>query len=340
MKKLFVIFAAIALVGAFTATAMAADWSFYGSSRMKTFYESWSEDYSGTGDSESTAYWAQQGNSRIGARVKASDTISGRFEYGTGVNLRLLYGEWAFSDNGSLLIGQAYTPMSIFVGSQVWADDDGLIGIGADYGLRLDQIKLKIAGFEIALIEQPVGGFDNYMPKIEAAYNLALGSVGLQFIGGYNSYKDLASDETVTSYVGGIGVTGSFGPAWFNASFHGGQNLANASWYGNAAPDFSIANAATPGGEDTTSMAFAAAAGMAASEQMSFQLGAGYGQDENDDYGDKTDKVMSVYLQMKYAFAPGFAVYPEVGYVDFMKDMADNDEGNITYFGAKWQIDF
>lgn len=38
------------------------------------------------------------GNSRIGARVKVSDSVNGRFEYGAlnGVNLRILWGEWNF----------------------------------------------------------------------------------------------------------------------------------------------------------------------------------------------------------------------------------------------------
>ena len=43
MKKLFVLFAAVALVAAFTLPAAAADpaaWNFYGSSRMTTFFTS------------------------------------------------------------------------------------------------------------------------------------------------------------------------------------------------------------------------------------------------------------------------------------------------------------
>ena len=40
MKKLLVVLASIAFLVAFTAPAMSADWSFYGSSRMSTFFDS------------------------------------------------------------------------------------------------------------------------------------------------------------------------------------------------------------------------------------------------------------------------------------------------------------
>ncbi|MEN8245153.1 MAG: hypothetical protein ABFS43_09650 [Thermodesulfobacteriota bacterium] len=339
MKKLFVIFAAIAMVGAFAATTMAADWSFYGSSRMATFYDMVGEEQTTTGDSETTMTWAQQGNSRIGARVKASDTISGRFEYGfggdKGISDRLLYGTWAFSDSGSLLLGQAYTPVSLWVGSQAYASDAGLIGWGASYGSRKDQIRLNIAGFQLALIENPgAGGYDTLIPKLEARYDLGLGDHNIAFAGGYNSQEDNALDESVDSIFYGIGYTGAFGPVWLNAAFHGGTNLTNAGWYGSGA------NAATAGGDDTTTMAVAFAVGMAASETMQFQAGAGYIADENEDIGPETDEAMSAYLQMTYVFAPGFFVIPEVGIVDNMEDMNENDQGSTTYVGAKWQINF
>jgi len=139
MKRLFVIFAAIALVGAFAATTMAADWGFYGSTRLMTWYEGYDKDASGTGESESTVQWLQQGNSRIGANVKVSDNFVGRFEYGDGPNLRILYAEYDFG-GFKMGIGQNYTPISWWVGAQAYGQDAGLIGYGAPYGSRLDQM--------------------------------------------------------------------------------------------------------------------------------------------------------------------------------------------------------
>ena len=83
MKKLTILLAAIALV-CFSVPAMAVDWNFYGSARMATFYTS--EDL-GAGlnaagnDSDDGIDWDLQGNSRLGATVKA-ENVSGRFELG------------------------------------------------------------------------------------------------------------------------------------------------------------------------------------------------------------------------------------------------------------------
>ena len=87
-------------------------------------------------------------------------------------------------------------------------------------------------------------------------------------------------------------------------------------------------------------MAVAFAVGMAASETLQFEGGVGYLAEENDDIGPETDEVMSYYLNLTYAFAPGFVVIPEIGVVDNMKDMNDVKQGSTTYVGAKWQINF
>jgi len=82
MKKLLVLLAAGAFVLGLTLPAMSADWSFYGNSRMSTFFDSDSEEVNpalgGYDDDDLT--WSLQGNSRIGARVKAGN-IGGGFEY-------------------------------------------------------------------------------------------------------------------------------------------------------------------------------------------------------------------------------------------------------------------
>ena len=338
MKKLFVILAAIAMVGAFTATTMAADWAFYGNARMATFYESYNDDASGTGDSESTLSWAQQGNSRIGANVDAG-AIQGRFEYGfyddNRVRNRLLYARWSFSDAGYLLLGRAYTPVAYWIGSQVYAGDAGLIGWGAPYGSRSEQVKLAIAGFQVAAIKNSAnGGYDTILPKLEARYDLALGDHSIGIFGGYQTFKDTALDEDMNSAMYGLGYTGAFGPVWLNAAVSGGQNMANAGWGG------TYANPAVAGGDDTTTIALAIAGGMAFSETMGLQVGVGYTQDENDDLGDDTDTNMAYYVQLPWTIAPGFTVYPEIGVIDMMKDMNDDDEGSMFYAGAKWQMNF
>ncbi len=88
MKRLVIVVATIAML--FSA-AHAADWNFYGSARVSTFYENAEISGSDTNNFD----MGLQGNSRIGARVQVSDELSGRFEYGASdgnVNLRHLYG--------------------------------------------------------------------------------------------------------------------------------------------------------------------------------------------------------------------------------------------------------
>jgi hypothetical protein len=184
MKKLLVFF--VALVMAFAALpAFAqdkADWSFYGSVRMWTAWESVKAEtpaiLSGTGaapflgqyayqgfanaqrwinadgnyEGDAGLAWELQGNSRIGANVKWGN-VSGAFEYSSTPGLRLLYGTWNFGP-GSLRVGQDYTPW-FFVASGLCGPGGGEcngIGFGTPYGGRQPQLKLIFGGFNVALV--------------------------------------------------------------------------------------------------------------------------------------------------------------------------------------------
>ncbi|UCF90511.1 MAG: hypothetical protein JSW39_19750 [Desulfobacterales bacterium] len=106
MKKFLVLIAAVALVGSFTATALAVDWNFYGSARLSTFWDD--RDFgdgsnaAGTDDEDADLLWDLQGD-RIGAKVKA-ENIRAQFELGLNgdgrgdidVGTRRMYGVWEF----------------------------------------------------------------------------------------------------------------------------------------------------------------------------------------------------------------------------------------------------
>jgi hypothetical protein len=81
---------------------MAIDWNFYGNARMATFYDS--RDYgdnlnaAGTDSKDTDTQWDFQGNSRIGANIKA-ENLKAQFEFGVNeasVSSRRLYGVWNF----------------------------------------------------------------------------------------------------------------------------------------------------------------------------------------------------------------------------------------------------
>lgn len=362
MKKLFVILTAIALVGAFTATAMAADWGFYGSSRMSTFYTSveYNDAVPATGvdDSDLDLRWAQQGNSRIGANVNVSDKLKGRFEYGTGVNLRILWAEYDFG-GWKLGLGQHYTPVHAWVSGQVYGDDANMLDVGGIYGSRKDMIRFTAVGgaLKIALIETNVGSTgssvdtDVILPKIEARFDLPLGDTGrLGFLGGFNSYniQDISGDdeETVSSYILGVLGNHSFGAMYFNwnayyAINYGEYGLGN-EWVAAAPQSYANINADLSV-DDSSTIGALAVFGMGFSDSMGMELGVGYRVDDNEDLDpaiEDPDDILSMYFQLPITVAAGFSIIPEVGYYMGMEDGYGNDDPDVAYLGAKWMMNF
>jgi hypothetical protein len=219
MKKLTILIALAAVV-CFSVPAMAVDWNFYGSARMATFYKSTNEK--DVGDKFTDLQWDLQGNSRLGANVKA-DHIKGQVELGLNgtrngggsgtdsltsdgadgsVTTRRIYGTWNFGA-GSLKVGKDYTPVSKFVSAQAFDGDAGLIGYGAPYGGRPGQIALSFGGFDLALVtpkidanlEDPETGTDangqakRIIPKIEASWGMAFDAWNFDLFGGYQYYS-------------------------------------------------------------------------------------------------------------------------------------------------------
>jgi len=49
---------------------------------------------------------------------------------------------------------------------------------------------------------------------------------------------------------------------------------------------------------------------------------------------------MVYYIQASVSPAKGFFLVPEIGIYDYQDNRAGADEGKLTYFGLKTQIDF
>ena len=366
MKKFAILFAIVALV-CFTVPAMAVDWNFYGNARMATFYVS--DDFgdgtnaAGTDDKDTDLQWDFQTNSRIGAKIKA-ENIKAQFEFGvseSNVSSRRLYGVWNFGP-AALKVGKDYTPVHDFISGQVFNEDLGLLGFGTGYGSRHGQLALSFGGFNIALVNPSsgdirnaagaptAGDVDEYLPKIEAGYGMALDNFNFYVWGGLNTYtiEDAATatgteDVDVTSWTIGGDAGFNFGPGYVKGAISYSVNPGNAGWH--------IPGLATGGafaewdGDDGTNdvdvFMAALVAGLKMSDMLSFEAGFGYRQDDPDyDVNDNKTKAWNVYGQAVVALAPGVFVIPEVGYADFDDDYAGSDEGNMFYLGAKWQINF
>ncbi|MBC8440448.1 MAG: hypothetical protein H8D87_12285 [Deltaproteobacteria bacterium] len=302
MKKLIVLTAALAMVATFAMSAAAAEWNFYGSARVSTFIT----DVKGAADN----VYAQglQGNSRIGANVKVSDELSGRFEYGTGVNVRLLYGEWNFG-GGKFLVGQTYTPLNLFYSNQVFGSDTDMLDHGGVYSGRAPMLRLKFGDFQIAAVAPAAGNID--VPTIEAQYSLKLGSASLALAGGYDAGPDLGD----AAYVVALGASMNVGPVSLGGNIYVGDNAEQLIW---------------TRGVGESNLGYIIIAGFKVNDMI--KLEAGYGSAEGDApvTGVTTDHY-SYYGQAVITIAPGVYVIPEVGTID---------SGNTDYFGAKWQINF
>ena len=175
MKKLFIIFAVLCLA----APAMAADWNFFGSSRMATWWVN--DDFdtnTGAYDDDADIQWEGGGNSRFGANVKANDQIGGGVEIGFdggSVYARKFFGTYTFGGGSQLLVGRNYTPTAMFYSNSVYGGDGDLLGIGEYYDGRQDMIQFKTGGFKFAIIDPNVPAVDDpvindTIPKLEASY--------------------------------------------------------------------------------------------------------------------------------------------------------------------------
>ncbi len=283
MNKLMVLVAAMAMITSFTVTVEAADaeWDFYGSARIATFYTDVSE---GVDDG---FYLDLQSNSRIGAHVKVNDELKGRFEYGASggnANIRLLYGEWDFG-SGKIRVGQAYSPLILGYAVQVYGGDLGLVGRGTVYSGRNPMIELRFGDFKIAAVKPTYANQDT--PTIEAKYTFKFDAGEIQIAGGY----DGGGNDIDESYL--VGVAGKVNLGAFSLS----GNI----WTGEYAENLIAIKVE---GEDN--FGYTVVAGFKLNDTIKFEAGYGYAEgDDSDIYG--------YYLQAPITVAPSVWIVPEIG---------------------------
>jgi len=358
MKKLLVVLMVLAFMA--PAAAMADDqWDMYGSARVAFFYEDYDKDASGitnavTGNAvdDLDLNMFLQGNSRVGAKVKVSDQLSGRFEFSSAVSTRLLYGAWNFG-GGTFIVGQDYTPFATFYSNQVAATDTDLLGYGFAYDGRQPQLKLKMGGFQVALIQNAqttdaAANPDVVLPKIALAYDMKMDTFNFGVYGGYQSFTagQDGADWDVDSYVLGLRAKGNFGPAYvgFNAFY--AQNAGDYGLsLGNATAGSLAGNAAAT--EDATTYQAAVVVGAKISNALKVEGGFGYGKNQRDlvgAAGDTEVDYMSYYVQLPITLAPGVFITPEISVFDFgdtdTTGTASVDNGQAIFYGAKFQINF
>lgn len=365
MKKLFVLLAAMAMAGVFTATSMAAEWDIYGSARMRTYSVDRSKNRTATNYDDTDLDWdIDKVLSRIGFKAQVGD-IRGLIEIRPldGSYVRHWYGAWNFGP-GELLIGKTW-PLANFLTSGLNYTTNGLQsfgGVGAAR-VRIEQVRLTYGDFKLALLKpsdpslDSASGYDTdtdtTFPKIEAMYTLGLENMTLDFLGGYNTYDAVSAtdkEKSIDSWLVGFQFKSNFGPAYVNGNINYGENLGN---YGNtfikplsrsgergtdASADFVGSSI-----KDNESLGYVLVAGYKILDRLKVEAGYSAVSTEVDRSGKYEDDAQAYYIQAKISLADGVYLIPEAGVLDY-EDHYENgvkyDDGDETFLGLYWQIDF
>jgi hypothetical protein len=362
MKKLIVILAAIAMVGAFTATAM-ADVDLYGSARFRTYYADVDNGVVGA-ESDKDLEWRMGHLSRFGVNFKA-DKITGKFEVdaraGVGgatanielgnqgsslgnMRLRHLWGQYDFGA-GKLMIGQNY-PLYDAPASGINYYSGGLQplgGIGYDVA-RTAQIRLTFGDFRIAFLPPDTsktipGGTNTIaysevnttLPKIEVRYDLKMDAFALDFIGGYQTYEIEDYDHAT-----GVGTQSTEDITSYVLGVRGKANFGPA--YANLALTYRV-NGNNYGAwtkslkesplfqgndlKDATAWGGVAALGYKINDMFTLEASYSMLNSEVDTSLDNEDDMTTWGLIAKITVAPGVYIIPELIFQD-NKDVKNN----------------
>ena len=337
MRRLALILVALAAIVAIATPAL-AEYNFYGSVRVKTFYLD--EDKNAADDQDFTL--ELQPNTHFGAKVQEGK-LGGKIELGlktqaTGVYTRLAFGTYKF-DAGTLLVGQTYSPY-FSNASQVYKDDRGFSGFGNLWDARNPQIRFDlnsglyfVAGKTISTANNVTGGTanattDTLLPKLTVGFKNKAGKFAYNLGATYQSFDTGATEESVTSYLGYADIGFTQDQFSLRTKLHYGQNLSDLG----ITDRNSKYNVAT--GDDTTSYGGWVQAGFAGAT-----VGVGYVVDDIDG-APETDDQMAAFINYKIKVAKGFTITPEICYMDYMDDENGVDQGDHLAIGAQWKMDF
>ena len=376
MRKSMVVLAVVLLA----VPSLAADWSFYGSQRVGTWYteKSYPGDSNnyGTSDDAATQMYFQ-GNSRLGAKVQA-DKVDGQIELGLGkggdggdtaVTTRRAFGVWKISDSTSMKVGKDYSPVTDGnMSNQAFDSDNDMEGTGHFHGRRPAYVGLYVGDFEFAAltpiygndvnttavgINGATGGDpDAYLPKLEAAYNFRFNAGYIRPFAGFQWYQveetgsgNVTKDLDVYAYVLGVGGQLNIGAFYVNAQAAWGANWSSPNWKSGSNDAASSLPYLSPGGDDVRnvySWSGMLVGGWKISDTLKFEVGGGPRMDnaKNAPGPSQPDGSWIAYAQTVITFAPGVTLTPEVGYYDYMNGVNGDSQGYQWYAGAKWQIDF
>jgi len=372
MKKFIVLLAVIAMVGAFTATAI-ADVSLYGSARFRTYYAD-VDSGDPTVSSDKDLEWRMGNLTRFGADFKG-DKVTGKFEAdaragsagttadiessggasGLGnMRLRHLWGQYDFGA-GKLMIGQNY-PLYDAPANGVAYYSGGFQkfgGIGIT-DARTSQLRLTFGNFRLAFLQcdttngSPSASYNDVditFPKIEARYDMKLDAFALNFIGGYQTYEieDTATSnsENITSWALAARGKANFGPGYAGLALTWRQNGDNyGAWTVSTKETATFQNNDL---KDATAFGLVATLGWKINDMFTLEGSYAALSSSQDTDLDNEDDASVWGIIAKIDVAPGVRIQPELIFQDnkdVKNDAVNTDQGDATIFGVWWMISF
>jgi hypothetical protein len=241
------------------------------------------------------------------------------------------------------------------------------IGWGTIYHGRRAQLKLIMGGFQVALVEPNIaapvdlsgaapalfvpGDTDQTLPAIEASYAFNLGPVGLFIGGAYNTFTvefgtaTGVDDVDIDSWALGAGARMAFGPFYFNVTAQYGSNVGNLGMPTNLAVSRLFFDSTTLDEEDSDYMAAQGIIGFKLTDAFSLEGGVIWQNGEADAFGiDVEQSQWAYYIQAVFSPAKNVFIVPEFGIIDQgdleITGEPDEDQGDVTWLGIKWQINF
>ncbi len=343
-KQILVVMALLLICG----LMFAQEFKPYGSARLGAWYQLPNEDYTG-GESDFDLNYGLQSNSRFGVDFKKGD-LTAKVEYGTGVNLRLL---WAKLDLGgfTLLVGQDYDGTSEYA-AQVYSNDNGLIGYGAVDGKRNAMVKVEMEnGWYFSFIQPTCNGLaflpttsnsDILIPKINVGYKMKLDNLSIHptlVFQHYSYSKDEngnADDAGVFSWL--LAVTGKMDmdPMMLKGQISYGQNTYNMGYTGGGE---AVWDAGDKEVKSSGTLALFGELGYKLTDDTTIDGGIGFNSTSND-LMDDSDNRMAFYIQANTKLYDKLQLVPEIGMLNDMEDGMGGKEGSMLYFGTQLRMDF
>jgi len=354
MRKLFILFAAVAFAFAFTTPAK-ADVNFSGYVGFHTYMVDVA-NVAPTKDASDLDWTMDRVCSRLTINFKEGP-VSAVYEIRplTASYVRHWFASWDFG-GGTLGIGQFWTPEFSCISSSMYGCG-ALDVLDPACSVRIPFVQLQFGGLKIAA-GQPntpttgtppvptVGYGDDWetsLPKLMVSYNLNVAMVGLKLFGGYQSIdaRDSTTDQTqgVDSYVIGLTASAGFGPLTVKAQIWQGANAAE---YGTGNPGFA---ASWDGTQivDTSCMYYGVDLAYKVSDMITVTAGYMTGQSESDAPGTNEDPATTYHVNATITLAKGVTITPE--YMVYDDDDVTNagvktEESSTTVMGVYWKIAF